>query len=108
MQLWACTAEHRNCLGPWLPFQPHFFSALFFPQPHRLRFFCQGTQHERELAAGASRALRWADVLRPLRLCVRIQVSWMAACLLSYHASMSPAVCPGTWHTHFRTAAMNR
>lgn len=34
----------------------------------------QGTPHERELAAGASRALRWADVLRPLRLCVRVQV----------------------------------
>lgn len=38
----------------------------------------QGTQHERELAAGGTRALRWADVLRPLRLCVRVQeAGWM-------------------------------
>ncbi|PSC70464.1 Methionine gamma-lyase isoform A [Micractinium conductrix] len=38
----------------------------------------QGTQHERELAAGASRALRWADMLRPPRLCVRVQeAGWM-------------------------------
>ena len=33
---------------------------------------------ERELAAGASRALRWADALRALRLCVRVQeAGWM-------------------------------
>lgn len=38
----------------------------------------QGTAHERELAAGASRALRWADLLRPLRLSVRVQeAGWM-------------------------------
>lgn len=40
----------------------------------RLAPCMQGTQHERELAAGGSRALRWSDVLRPLRLCVRVQV----------------------------------
>ena len=38
----------------------------------------QGTLLERELAAGASRALRWADALRALRLCVRVQeAGWM-------------------------------
>ena len=38
----------------------------------------QGTLLERELTAGASRALRWADALRALRLCVRVQeAGWM-------------------------------
>lgn len=38
----------------------------------------QGTLLERELSAGASRALRWADALRALRLCVRVQeAGWM-------------------------------
>jgi hypothetical protein len=38
----------------------------------------QGTSHERELAAGASRALRWSDAQRALRLCVRVQeAGWL-------------------------------
>lgn len=55
----------------------------------------QGTQHERELAAGASRALRWADVLRPLRLCVRIQASWGGMPAVEPCFDVTGGVC---WH----------
>ncbi len=38
----------------------------------------QGTSVERELEAGGTRALRWPDASRPLRLCVRVQeAGWL-------------------------------
>lgn len=59
----SCPHTRLRCL-------PSFPSSVFST--------LQGTQQERELLAGASCALRWSDVLRPLRLCVRMQeAGWL-------------------------------
>ena len=53
-------------------------SGLLPNYPYGLATPLQGTLHERELAAGASRSLRWSDVLLPLCMCVRVQeAGWL-------------------------------
>lgn len=71
MHAWRC--------APGVLFHHLFTPLLCLLSPPRCFLTpLQGTQHERELAAGGSRALRWADALRPLRLCVRVQeAGWL-------------------------------